>query len=53
MIESVNHIFFDCIIAWMIWGFLREVFKWQNYPKSVKKTYMKPGYRARGPYPSD
>lgn len=34
--ESVNHIFFDCPIARMIWGFFREIFKWHDCPTSMK-----------------
>jgi hypothetical protein len=32
IIESVNHILFYCILARMIWGFLREIIKWRNCP---------------------
>jgi hypothetical protein len=35
--ESVNHIFFGCYIARMIWGFLRDIFKWDNFPPSLKE----------------
>jgi hypothetical protein len=48
--ESVNHILFDCIIARMIWGFLREIFKWNDQPtsmKSLSETWL----QGMGPLP--
>jgi hypothetical protein len=48
--ESKNHILFDCIIARMIWGFLREIFKWNDHPtslKSLSETWL----QGMGPLP--
>jgi hypothetical protein len=48
--ESINHIFFHCRIAKMIWGFIREIFDWNCCPSSIR-DFTESWLQGKGPMP--
>lgn len=49
-IETVNHIFFECVIAKLIWSLLKDVFHWPEVPYSIK-SLSETWLMGKGPLP--
>jgi hypothetical protein len=46
--ESVDHIFFHCVLAKMSWAIFKRFFIWRLFPDHLRSC-LKFGFRVRGP----
>lgn len=49
--ETLDHIFFKCVLARLIWAILKEVFKWESVPYSLKE-FSESWLQGKGPLPN-
>jgi hypothetical protein len=48
--ETVNHIFFNCVLARMTWAFIKEVFNLGDIPHSLQE-FSEVWLSGKGPLP--
>jgi hypothetical protein len=51
VLESIDHILFDCVLARMIWAILKEAFDLESVPRSLK-SFSEDWLQGKGPLPS-